>query len=68
MPWCINAEIYPTDVRGLGNSIATTVNWGTNFAMSLTFLTLTSFLGPTGAFLGALILLCHFLTLPTALS
>lgn len=52
MPWCVNAEIYPTDVRGLGNSISTTVNWGFNFAMSVTFLTLTSFVGPTGAFLG----------------
>ena len=50
MPWCINSEIYPTSVRGLANSIATTVNWGTNFVMSATFLTLMSVATRTGAF------------------
>ena len=51
MPWCVNSEIYPTSIRGVGNSIATCVNWSANFLMSLTFLTLTSKIGSTGSFL-----------------
>jgi MFS transporter, SP family, solute carrier family 2 (myo-inositol transporter), member 13 len=51
MPWCINSEIYPTHVRGIANSIATTVNWASNFAMSASFLTLMSVATRQGAFL-----------------
>jgi len=51
MPWCINSEIYPTHVRGIANSIATTVNWATNFAMSASFLTLMTVATRQGAFL-----------------
>lgn len=50
MPWCINSEIYPTSVRGIANSIATTINWATNFAMSASFLTLMAVLSRPGAF------------------
>lgn len=50
MPWCINSEIYPTSVRGIANSMATAVNWSTNFAMSASFLTLMSVATRTGAF------------------
>lgn len=51
MPWCINSEIYPTHVRGMANSIATTVNWATNFAMSASFLSLMAVATRQGAFL-----------------
>lgn len=51
MPWCINSEIYPTAFRGIGNSIATTVNWSTNILMSMTFLTIIDTLTKQGAFL-----------------
>jgi SP family myo-inositol transporter-like MFS transporter 13 len=62
MPWVMNSEIYCTEARGLGNSIATTVNWSSNLVMSMTFLTLTSQLSPQGAFmLYALISACFFL-------
>lgn len=50
MPWCINSEIYPTSVRGVGNSISTFVNWTSNLAMSMTFLTLTNAMTKQGAF------------------
>jgi hypothetical protein len=51
MPWCINSEIYPTAFRGIGNSIATTVNWSTNILMSMTFLTIIEGFTKQGAFL-----------------
>jgi MFS transporter, SP family, solute carrier family 2 (myo-inositol transporter), member 13 len=51
MPWCINSEIYPTAFRGIGNSIATTVNWSTNILMSMTFLTIIDAFTKQGAFL-----------------
>lgn len=39
-PWTINAEIYPLHLRGIGNSLATTTNWVSNFVVALAFLTL----------------------------
>lgn len=39
-PWVINSEIYPLHLRGLGNSLGTTVNWVANFGVSMLFLTL----------------------------
>lgn len=59
MPWLVNAEIYPLDVRGVANGIATTVNWVSNFVVAGTFLDLVSALStnsdcpidhPDGAF------------------
>jgi len=51
MPWTLNAEIYPQSGRSLGNSIATTTNWVTNFVVSLTFLSITEAFTTQGAFL-----------------
>lgn len=51
MPWCYTSEIYPTNVRGICNSITTTTNWLTNLFMSLTFLTIADVLSLPGAFL-----------------
>lgn len=50
MPWCINSEIFPTSIRGVGNSISTSVNWSSNLIMSLTFLTISNALSTKGAF------------------
>lgn len=33
-PWTVNSEIYPLPVRGLGISLATTVNWVSNYIVS----------------------------------
>ncbi|MFT3742468.1 MAG: sugar porter family MFS transporter [Gammaproteobacteria bacterium] len=49
--WLMIAEIYPLKVRGLGSSIATCANWGSNMIVALTFLTLVNALGASGTFL-----------------
>ncbi|KGP63583.1 sugar:proton symporter [Legionella norrlandica] len=38
--WVLISEIYPLTVRGLAMSIATVAQWGANFVVSLSFLTL----------------------------
>lgn len=45
MPWTINSEIYPLNVRGSCTAIATSVNWLSNLVVSLTFLTLANGIG-----------------------
>ena len=50
LPWTINSELYPTAIRGGAISIATSVNWASNFIMSSTFLTVIKSLGRSGAF------------------
>jgi sugar porter (SP) family MFS transporter len=48
--WLMIAEIYPLKVRGLGSSLATAANWGSNMIVALTFLTLVQWLSASGAF------------------
>lgn len=48
--WLMISEIYPLSVRGPAESIASVVNWGTNFLISFTFLSLVSILGRSGTF------------------
>lgn len=50
MPWVINAEIFPTHLRSIGNSFATATNWASNLLVSQTFLTLTEAITRAGAF------------------
>ncbi|KAK3272285.1 hypothetical protein CYMTET_19412 [Cymbomonas tetramitiformis] len=38
MPWAVNAEIYPLRCRAKAISIATSVNWVTNYVVAATFL------------------------------
>ena len=48
--WLVIAEIFPLKVRGLGASLATCVNWGSNWLVAITFLSLIEVLGPSGTF------------------
>lgn len=48
--WLLNAELYPLRERGAAAAAGTTANWGSNFAVSLTFLPLVDALGESGAF------------------
>ncbi len=43
--WLMISEIYPLRVRGLGSSLATASNWGSNMVVALTFLTLVQVCG-----------------------
>jgi len=49
--WLMIAEIYPLRVRGLGSSVATCANWGSNWLVTFTFLTLVEFAGSGTTFL-----------------
>ncbi|KAB7507225.1 Proton myo-inositol cotransporter [Armadillidium nasatum] len=50
MPWSVNSEIYPNWARARCTSYATSVNWGANLIVSLTFLTLTEAITKQGTF------------------
>ena len=39
-PWIVNSEIYPLHLRGIGNSMSSTINWISNFAVAMSFLVL----------------------------
>lgn len=58
--WLIIAEIFPANVRGLGMSLAASVQWAANLVVSMTFLSLVSYLGASHVFLlyGMVCLLC----------
>jgi SP family galactose:H+ symporter-like MFS transporter len=49
--WLLIAEIYPLKIRGLAEGTAAAFNWGSNFIVSLTFLTLVEKLGASSTFL-----------------
>jgi len=49
--WLMIAEIFPLRVRGLGSSIATSINWGSNWLVTFTFLTLIQYFNISGTFL-----------------
>jgi sugar porter (SP) family MFS transporter len=48
--WLMISEIFPLQMRGPAMAVCTMVNWGFNFAISYTFLTLTDVLTKAGAF------------------
>ena len=48
--WLMIAEIYPLRVRGLGSSIATAANWGSNMLVAYTFLSFVEMFGASGTF------------------
>lgn len=49
--WLMIAEIFPLRVRGIGSSIATCINWGSNWAVAFTFLFFIDWLNTSGTFL-----------------
>jgi sugar porter (SP) family MFS transporter len=48
--WLLIAEIYPLRIRGAAMSVATMANWGANFVVTISFLSLLSAVGGVGAF------------------
>lgn len=48
--WVLISEIYPLKVRGLAMSIATVVQWGANFVVSITFLEIFHRFGEVNTF------------------
>ncbi len=48
--WLLISEIYPLKIRGRAMSIATVANWGANFVVALTFLSMIKILGRPGTF------------------
>ena len=69
VPWTVNAEIYPQSCRGMGMATSTSVNWVSNYVVSLTFLSLLEALGGAGGFMfyagfGVLGFIAIYLLLP----
>jgi sugar porter (SP) family MFS transporter len=48
--WLMIAEIYPLRIRGQAMSVAAIANWGANFLVTISFLTLLNAISPTGTF------------------
>ncbi|RLA69299.1 MAG: MFS transporter, partial [Epsilonproteobacteria bacterium] len=48
--WLLIAEVFPMRLRNLGMSVATLSNWGFNFIVALSFLSIVDTLGASGAF------------------
>jgi sugar porter (SP) family MFS transporter len=48
--WLMISEIFPLQMRGPAMAVCTMFNWGLNFAISYTFLTLTDVISKEGTF------------------
>jgi sugar porter (SP) family MFS transporter len=48
--WLLISEIYPARIRGKSMSIASIANWGANFVVAVTFLTLLNAISNAGTF------------------
>jgi sugar porter (SP) family MFS transporter len=48
--WLLISEIYPVKIRGKAMSVATMANWGANFVVTITFLTLLDAIHGSGTF------------------
>jgi SP family myo-inositol transporter-like MFS transporter 13 len=49
VPWQ-QSELFPLNVRSLGSSLSTAMNWGSNFIIGVTFLPMLDILSPTWTF------------------
>ncbi|XP_037699281.1 solute carrier family 2, facilitated glucose transporter member 12 isoform X2 [Choloepus didactylus] len=45
MPWLVLSEIFPGGIRGRAMALTSSMNWGINLLISLTFLTVTDSIG-----------------------
>ncbi|NLR33174.1 MFS transporter, partial [Levilactobacillus tujiorum] len=50
--WVMIGEVFPLNIRGLGNSFASVINWSANMVVSLTFPALLNFFGTGSLFIG----------------
>lgn len=50
--WVMIGEVFPLNIRGLGNSFSSVINWAANMIVSLTFPPLLSFFGTGSLFIG----------------
>lgn len=50
--WVMIGEVFPLNIRGLGNSFASVINWAANMVVSLTFPSLLDFFGTGSLFIG----------------
>ncbi|MFC6275127.1 sugar porter family MFS transporter [Levilactobacillus tangyuanensis] len=50
--WVMIGEVFPLNIRGLGNSFASVINWTANMVVSLTFPALLNFFGTGSLFIG----------------
>jgi sugar porter (SP) family MFS transporter len=48
--WLLISELYPARIRGKSMSIATMANWGANFVVAISFLTLLNTISNAGTF------------------
>ncbi|EHO53142.1 hypothetical protein FC98_GL000932 [Lentilactobacillus kisonensis DSM 19906 = JCM 15041] len=54
--WVMIGEVFPLNIRGLGNSFASVINWSANMIVSLTFPPLLDFFGTGSLFIGYAVL------------
>ncbi|KAM8792303.1 solute carrier family 2, facilitated glucose transporter member 12 [Rhynchonycteris naso] len=55
MPWLVLSEIFPGGIRGRAMALTSSMNWGVNLLISLTFLTVTDLIGlPSVCFIYAI--------------
>lgn len=50
IPWLLMGELFPTEVKELAGSIATTVNWMSSFIICMTFTDMQKSLGDHGTY------------------
>lgn len=50
--WVMIGEVFPLNIRGLGNSFSSVVNWSANMIVSLTFPPLLNYFGTGSLFIG----------------
>ncbi len=50
--WVMIGEVFPLNIRGLGNSFSSVINWAANMVVSLTFPTLLNSFGTGSLFIG----------------
>ncbi|MDS0524342.1 sugar porter family MFS transporter [Clostridium sp. SHJSY1] len=50
--WVMIGEVFPLNIRGLGNSFSSVINWTANMLVSLTFPVLLNYFGTGNLFIG----------------